>query len=127
MNGYLSKLTYIMRKIPDIKHHLKEIDTIILTEFLPSLFGGRNISEFDRKIISLPVKFGGLGIPILADICEQEYENSKFATENLVSFIIEQDQAWSYSNENSKHRRKKIRSENVSSARKMENTTRGNV
>ena len=106
--GLLSKLTYVMRTIPEIQHHLQRIDNIILTEFLPTLFGGKQISDLERRIMALPVRLGGLGIPILAEITGQEYSNSKFASSDLVNSIISQDNAWNYNNENGKCKKKRI-------------------
>ena len=42
------------------------------SEFKPAITGGIHCSDIDRKLLSLPSKLGGLGIPIFAEISNQE-------------------------------------------------------
>ena len=60
-SDFKHKITYYLRTIAD---------------FIQAITGGKNISEIERKLLSLPVKLGGLGIPIFSEICETEYSNS---------------------------------------------------
>ena len=76
ISGYKHKLTYYMRTIPNIGQLLMQIDNVIMTEFIPAISGGINISETERKLLSFPPKYGGLGIPIFSEISDIEYENS---------------------------------------------------
>ena len=55
------------------------LDELISNEFIPSLFGGQ-ISPSKRKLISLPVKYGGMGIPILTKLARKEYSTSVLVT-----------------------------------------------
>ena len=64
-----------MRTIPDICHLLKPIDDIILTKFIPAIMDGIKINQIARKLLSLPVKYGGVAIPIFAKISDDEYKN----------------------------------------------------
>ena len=48
------------------------------------------MSEIERKLISLPVRFGGLGIPIFSEIAHQEYVFSKRVTSQLSMNIKQQ-------------------------------------
>ena len=68
VSGFKHKLNYIMRTIPNISHLLKPIDDIILTKFIPAITDGIKINQVERKILSLPAKYGGLAIPIFAEI-----------------------------------------------------------
>ena len=56
---------------------------------IPALIG-RKISALERRIVALPVKFGGLGIlnPTTSDL---EFNNSIKITPNLTKIIIDQD------------------------------------
>ena len=51
---------------------------------------GYHCSEIERKLISLPVRFGGLGIPIFSEIAYQEYVFSKRVTSQLSMYIKQQ-------------------------------------
>ena len=79
-----------MRTIPYISHLLKPIDDIILTRFIPALTDGIKIKQTERKLLSLLAKYGGLAIPIFAEISGNEYKNSLNVTEHLRNNIIQQ-------------------------------------
>ena len=51
------------------------------------------ITEQVRKIYSIPVHFGGLGIPLLLEIAEQQCEASTAITAPLVSIMIIQEKS----------------------------------
>jgi hypothetical protein len=79
-----------MRSIPGISYHLRRIDEIILHQFIPAITGGIHVNEVERKLISLPVKFGGLGIPLFEEQCVVEYANSRKITAHLCDVIKSQ-------------------------------------
>ena len=83
-----------MRTIPGISHLFEKIDEIVSTEFIPALTGGIFVNEFERKLLSVPAKYGGLGIPIFKEICDLEYENSIMITRNLTDRIVNQHKAY---------------------------------
>jgi hypothetical protein len=89
--GFRHKLTYFMRTIPDLMLVLKPVDEIINKSFIPSITEGHVISSDDRKLLSLPVKLGGMGIPIFTEICQSEYENSLKATQLIRPKIVAQE------------------------------------
>ena len=64
--GYKHKFTYFMRTVPNISSLMKKIDDLITTEFIPVITGGINCSVHERRLLALPPKHGGLGIPIFA-------------------------------------------------------------
>ena len=90
ITGFRHKVTYYMRTIHGASNQLQHLDQAIQTEFIPSITGGIICNENDRKLLSLPPKLGGLGIPIFAEISQIEYENSATLTEGLCSKIIQQ-------------------------------------
>jgi len=60
------------------------------TSFIPAITGGIAINQEKRKLLTLPTKLGGLGIPVFSEIPDTEYENSKIITENLCRIIVNQ-------------------------------------
>ena len=106
VSGYKHKLTYYMRTIPGISHLLQCIDDIILTEFIPAITGGIKVNQTERILISLPVKYGGLGIPIFSEVSDQEYSNSLVVTENLCKKILAQHRQFEHDPERNKKKNK---------------------
>ena len=106
VSGYKHKLTYYMRTIPGISHLLQCIDDIILTEFIPAITGGIKVNQTERILISLPVKYGGLGIPIFSEVSDQEYSNSLVVTENLCKKIVAQHRQFEHDPERNKKKNK---------------------
>ena len=90
VNGFKNKLCYFIRTIPDISNLLLPIEDIIQNRFIPAITGGRICSEEERKILSLPTRYGGLVIPIFHEQAEVEYNNSRRITTELTSLIIAQ-------------------------------------
>ena len=88
--GFKHKLTYFMRTIPDLENVLSPLDVIVENEFIPAITEGHHCSQDERLLLSLPVRLGGLGIPIFSDLCEREYRTSQGSTKQLVDNIINQ-------------------------------------
>ena len=80
-----------MRNIPNISSYLKQLDEVITTEFIPAITGGINYSDIKRKLMSLPLKLGGMGIPIFFDIVDREYKFLQMLSNDLTSKIINQE------------------------------------
>ena len=85
------KPSCIMRTIPHISDQLNQLDEIITSEFIPPITGGRHRSNIKRKLLSLPSKLGRLGIPIFAEISNQEYEYSLMLSKDLSTRIMKQE------------------------------------
>ena len=81
-HGLRHKFTYFMRTM-ELGNFMGPLDELISNEFIPSLFGGQ-ISPSERKLISLPVKYEGMGIPILTELARKEYSTSVLVTRVLV-------------------------------------------
>ena len=88
--GFKHKLTYFIRTIPNFAACLKPFDEIIDNEFIPAITEGHFCSPDDRRLLSLPVRMGGMGIPIFSELCAREYNNSKRMTEQLTDKIKQQ-------------------------------------
>ena len=92
VNGYKHKV-YIMRAIPKMCTQLEKIDELILTKFIPEITGGIYVNPDERYLLSLPVKYSGLGLPILSELAGIEFQNSQIMSEDLRNKIIEKGQA----------------------------------
>ena len=64
---------FVQRSIPDISHYMKKLENEIYRTILPAIIG-RTISEEERNIMTLPVRYGGLGITKPNESCNFEYE-----------------------------------------------------
>ena len=88
-HGEIHKYTYFLRTIPDMKNFIKPLDDIITQNFIPNLLDSI-VTEQERHLYSLPIKKGGLGIPILSETCETQLESSMSISAPLKSVIVEQ-------------------------------------
>ena len=65
------------------RHHSNEIHT--------SNHGRTKVNQIERKLLSLPAEYGGLAVPIFAEISDDEYKsNSLIISEHLRNKIIQQ-------------------------------------
>ena len=80
-----------MRTIPDISDQLNQLEELITSEFIPAITGGIRCSDIERKLLSLLSQLGGLGIPIFAEISNQEYEYSLMLSKDLSTRIMKQE------------------------------------
>ena len=62
-----------MRTIPSMQGFRKPVDDEIRLELLQALLNSI-VPEVDRQLYSLPLRHGGLGIPILFEIVESQFE-----------------------------------------------------
>ena len=53
---------------------------------------GHSVSDLKRQILSLPVRFGGLGIANSTETSDREYSASRRITANLTTIILQQKQ-----------------------------------
>ena len=77
-----------MRMISGASTQLKCFDEVVQSESTPAITGGVSCNKMERKLKALPPKFGELGIPIFAEISNDEFENPIKLTEFLLSKII---------------------------------------
>ena len=88
VTGFKHNPTFYMKTIPKISSHLKRLDEVITTEFIPEITSGINCSDIERKLMWLPRKLGGTGIPRFFDIPDREFEFSQMLSNDLTSKII---------------------------------------
>ena len=80
-----------MRTVPDISDQLNQLDEVIISGFIPAITGEVHSSNIVRKLLSLPSKSRGFGIPIFADISNQECEYSLMLSKDLSTRIMKQE------------------------------------
>ena len=88
VTGFKHKPIFYRRTIPNISSHLKPLDEVITTELIPEIAGGINCSDIERKLMPLPPKLGGMGIPVFSDIADREYKFSQMLSNDLTSKVI---------------------------------------
>ena len=86
---------FVQRTIPDTRDLFIPLEDSIRNCLIPSIIG-RPVSDLERQILSLPVRFGGLGIANPVDAAEREYNASKAITQNLSNVILQQQQDISF-------------------------------
>ena len=69
------KVTYMMRTILNICQHFQKLDQYVEEFFIPGLIDGHILNNIKRKLLSLPVKLGGMGIFITSDTAKTECHN----------------------------------------------------
>ena len=68
--------TFLARSMPNLSFLFQPLEDAIRQVFLPSLLR-RDITRLERDIISLPARYGGLGIFNPATDCERAHNDSK--------------------------------------------------
>ena len=89
-DGQQHKFNYFLRTIPGLETFLKPLDDVINHNFLPALFGVV-IPERLRSLLALPVREGGVGIPVLCKKAKIAFEASRLLTGPLQNALISQD------------------------------------
>ena len=84
------KFSYFMRTIPGVEKFLLPLDEKIDNTFLPSVLN-ETITEKEREVYSLPVRLGGLGIPIISEKAKNELAALLEITAPLTDIIISQE------------------------------------
>ncbi|MCP4460372.1 MAG: hypothetical protein GY816_20470, partial [Cytophagales bacterium] len=88
--GLCRRWTFLQRTINDTGHLFQPLEEAITHFFIPSLIG-RPCSPLERKLMALPVRYGGLGIQNPTKTAQLEHNSSKRITEGLVSLICQQN------------------------------------
>ena len=81
--------SYLQRTIPNIRHYFEPLEDAIKDKLIPSIVG-RKVTPLERRIIALPVRHGGLGIPNPVETADFEFQSSTNVTKSLVKLITKQ-------------------------------------
>ncbi len=82
--------TYLQRTVDGISEYFKPLEDALRNKLIPALIG-RQVSDDERTMLSLPYRFGGLGIQNPVETADHEYKTSVAVTKNLTQQIIAQD------------------------------------
>ena len=87
--GLLQKWLFLMRTTKNVADQFQPLEEAIRSSFIPALVG-REVSDQERKLLSLPTRFGGLGIANPVEIAEMEHNASLNSTKAIKNLIKEQ-------------------------------------
>ena len=94
-HGMKHKFSYLIRTIPNSKEQLQPLEDTIRKKFIKSILNGYECNDTERQLLSLPPKFGGLGIPNVVTIADDEHNNSRKISALNVNLIKNQTQLYS--------------------------------
>ena len=84
-----SRWTFIARAMPKLSSLFKPLEDAIRLHFLPAILR-RPVNDLERKILSLPARFGGLGVFDPCCDCVCAHADSRMLTEPLVELVLNQ-------------------------------------
>ena len=87
--GFMQRWKYVQRTIPGISDLFQPIERCLRDKFIPALVG-KSVSDHERKVLSLPTRFGGLNLQNPTKTADKEYEWSVKLTTSLTQKIKEQ-------------------------------------
>ena len=79
-----------MRTVPDISSFLKPLEGAIRIQLLPSISGHPGCSVDEWDLLSLPCRFGGLGLIYPMKVSDSQFDASLLITASLTDPIIKQ-------------------------------------
>ena len=80
--GFCQKWKYLQRTVDDIADLFQPLEQCIRSEFIPSVVG-KQVSDTDRAILSLPTRYGGMNIQNPVETAQNEFNWSENMTKNL--------------------------------------------
>ena len=86
-NGLVGRWTFLMRVVPDISEMLQPLEDAIRLHLLPAITVRTALSDAERRVLALPVRDSGLGIPIPTTSAANQLESSTFITQPLVNLL----------------------------------------
>ena len=89
-HDFSSKWTFLCRTCPNIDHLLQPLEKAIQSLFIPSLTGRAAMSDPERHLLNLPVRYGGMGLTNPSIFSDFHYQSSIKITSPLVDLILMQ-------------------------------------
>ena len=86
IHGEQHRFRFFMRTIPGMEVYLKPLDDAINLQLIPALVGS-DVSEGERALFSLPIRDGGMGLPILTEAAPTEFLSSTTVNAPLAAII----------------------------------------
>ena len=81
--------TYFQRTLPDVDELLEPLERAVADSLIPSITN-HNCSNEERNLLSLPVRFGGMGITNPKEDAASQYTSSVVSTTHLTERIVAQ-------------------------------------
>ena len=89
-HGLIGRWVYLMRTVRDISSFLKPLEDAIRLQLLPSISGHPGCSADEWDLLSLPCRFGGLGLINPTKVSDSQFDASLLITASLKDLIIKQ-------------------------------------
>ena len=107
--GLSQRWKFMQRTIPDTADLFKPVEAAIREHFIPAICG-KQVSDIERNVLSLPCRDGGLGISNPVETADQEYNASREITTSLSDLISRQEMDISLLDKDEVKRKKKAMS-----------------
>merc|ERR1712121_557990 len=116
--GLCKRWTFLQRTVHDISELFQQLEKAISENLIPTICG-RLVTEDQRRILSLPYRYGGLGIRNPVKTADREYTSSLGVTESLTNLICQQNpDITKLDREKQKEKKKELSSENENEIKK---------
>ena len=90
----MGKWRYIMRTIEDIDILFQPLEDVISQTFIPTLTGRSQCTSDERRLLSLPLRYGGLTIINTVTRASEKYKASQMISEPPKDMIVEQKESF---------------------------------
>jgi hypothetical protein len=90
-HGVQSRWAFAIRTVPEASELFKPLEEAIRQKLIPAIIG-RDVSDLERRLFSLPARHGGLGISNPCEQCPTQLENSQNLAAPLTSLVLKQEQ-----------------------------------
>ena len=87
VKGISCRWRYLQRTVPNIAEFFRPLEEAIRYKLIPSLLG-REISDTERRILTLPYRYGGLAIRNPVTTADEEFKASSQITAELTKAIV---------------------------------------
>ena len=81
--------TFVSRTVPEAGPLLSGLEKAIREDFVPALLG-RNVSDLERDLLSLPARYGGMGISNPCSLAPIAYDFSRALCAPLMHIVLRQ-------------------------------------
>jgi hypothetical protein len=88
--GLQARWTFVSRTIPESGPLFRKLEDAIRFTFLPAILGGRHVTDSERDLLSLPARYGGLGIFNPCCRASETFRFSQALCAPLLSLILKQ-------------------------------------
>jgi hypothetical protein len=88
-HGVLSKLTYFFRTTSDVSKFIDPLEEFLKVKLIPTLTGQTAINNNKYSLLSLPVRFGGMGILNLSAESTSQYNSSLYINFPIINSLVQ--------------------------------------